>query len=177
MFYNIVEIEELSERLNSGDIIKLLTYLNRAHDLQGILTKAGLLALTRAPQSSYETYTKGCIVILGASAVKEEILMAICENAGISKNRVEVCLEYDKLQKYDISKFYYKPEYRVIFVGPMPHSAKGKKGSSSIIAEMENKQGYPRVIRLDQNGELKITKSNFKKAIWELINEDYIAIG
>ena len=43
----------------------------------------------------------------------------------------------------------------------MPHSTAGKGDSSSAIANMENGNGYPKIIRLGSN-ELKITKTNFK---------------
>lgn len=46
--------------------------------------------------------------------------------------------------------------------------------SGSIIAEMEKNPAYPRVFRLENNQELKITKTNFKKALEDLIEEQYI---
>ena len=55
----------------------------------------------------------------------------------------------------------------------MPHSTAGKGDSSSAIAEMETRDGYPRVVRLGAN-ELKISKTSFKNALQELINSDYI---
>lgn len=67
----------------------------------------------------------------------------------------------------------YNPNYRLVIVGPMPHSTTGKGESRSTISELENGNGYPKVIRLGSN-ELKITKTNFKQALQEQQNADYI---
>ena len=56
--------------------------------------------------------------------------------------------------------------YRVVLFGPIPHSTSGKNDSSSVIAEMTSKEGYPRVEILSGSNELKITKSGFRKAYW-----------
>ena len=56
----------------------------------------------------------------------------------------------------------------------MPHSGYGKKDSGSILAEVEKSSIYPRVERLLNGNELKITKSNFKETLERLIEKDYI---
>lgn len=79
-------------------------------------------------------------------------------------------------QSKDISlqKLRYNPDYRVIIFGAVPHSSTGKNDSSSVIAEMKNHEGYPRVEVLSGNNEVKITKSNFKEAVHRLMYENYI---
>lgn len=59
-------------------------------------------------------------------------------------------------------------------IGPVPHSSVGKNDSSSVIAEMKNEEGYPKVIVLDDSNGLKITKTNFKEKLYKLIEENYI---
>lgn len=49
-----------------------------------------------------------------------------------------------------------------------------KKDSSSVIAEMKNHEGYPRVEVLSGSNEVKITKSNFKELLDRLIRENFI---
>ena len=49
-----------------------------------------------------------------------------------------------------------------------------KKDSSSVIAEMKNHEGYPRVEVLSGSNEEKITKSNFKELLDRLIQENFI---
>lgn len=49
-----------------------------------------------------------------------------------------------------------------------------EKDSGSILAEVEKSSIYPRVERLLNGNELKITKSNFKETLERLIEEDYI---
>jgi hypothetical protein len=64
-----------------------------------------------------------------------------------------------------------------VLFGPIPHSVSRKGDKPSIIAHLENNDGYPKVIRLtDTNGQLKITKSNLKEAIWREIESGYLAV-
>ena len=68
----------------------------------------------------------------------------------------------------------YASNYSLVLFGPVPHSAKGKGDSESIIAEIEKQNGYPPVIRLEAGNELKITKNNFKKALCEALTRGII---
>lgn len=61
-----------------------------------------------------------------------------------------------------------------VLFGPLPHSTSGKNDSSSVIAEMKSKEGYPRIETLNAGNKLKITKSNFKSTLERLIQENYI---
>ena len=82
-------------------------------------------------------------------------------------------MDYKQIVSYPFSKLQYNPDYRLVIVGAMPHSTAGKGDSSSAIADMEKGNGYPKVIRLGSN-ELKISKSNFKKALQEQQSINYI---
>jgi hypothetical protein len=117
----------------------------------------------------------GKIVVLGASDVDEAHLLITAGKLGIDKKRFEFCLDYDAIQKYNFRKLQYSDKYRVILVGPMPHSSAGKSASSSAIADMEHHQDmYPRIIRLSAGTSLKITKSGFKEMLETLLHENYI---
>ena len=56
----------------------------------------------------------------------------------------------------------------------MLHSGHGKGDSRSIISEIEKKAGYPRVERLMSGHDLKITKTNFREKLNQLLEEGYI---
>jgi hypothetical protein len=122
----------------------------------------------------YETYKQGKIVIIGQSSVEKNIIYAIIKELGIDKSRVELCLDYDDAKTFNFKKLRYNPSYRVVLVGSMPHSTSGKVEHSSSIAEMEQEEGYPRVVRLTANEKLKITKTNLKETLKNLLNENYL---
>jgi len=79
--------------------------------------------------------------------------------------------------KYVYADLAYNSKYRVILMGQVPHSTTGTAHSGSVLAELENHPDkYPRVLALrTETGDLKITKSNFKKALEMLLEERYIA--
>lgn len=168
-----------TERLE--DIIDAVTekiYLaNRTGNLESLLSEWGLQDLMMEEQYSsdnfYDTHKDGTIVVIGASQVKEHDLFGIVKSLGLDKDRFEFCLDYKEIESYQFCKMQYNPNYRLVIVGPMPHSTSGKGESRSTISEMEKGNGYPKVIRLGSN-ELKITKTNFKQALQEQQAIDYI---
>lgn len=170
------ELSELEEDILGAlpdCLTEALTLANRSGRLNELLDLLGLSDLL-GDENRFETYSDGKIVVLGGSSVKEEVLLAIGKQLGIDKKRFEICLDYDSLQKYNVRKMQYAPQYRVILCGPAPHSGQGKGEGNSIIAEMEKSKAYPRVERLVAGDELKITKSNFRAKLQELIDEGYI---
>lgn len=167
----MLSIEELDELLE--DIRIRVLEANRRGTLKQLLQDMGMQDILR-PTSTFESYREGKIVVIGDSEVKEDMLRSIAGKAGIDKNRLEFCLEYSETQKYNYKKLQYAPQYRVVLFGPVPHSVTGKGDSSSVITEMESQDAYPRVVRLCSNKTMKITKSNFKAAIEDLVEERYI---
>lgn len=165
---NYEELEEIIEEITAK-----ITLANRTGELESLLKSWGL-ENHLSNQSSYETDRDGKIVVVGASEVKENILSGIIKSFGLDKNRFEFCLDYNKTKTYPYKKLRYNPDYRVIIFGAVPHSSTGKNDSSSVIAEMKNHEGYPRVEVLSGNNEVKITKSNFKEAVHRLMYENYI---
>lgn len=172
----MLDSEDLEEVLDM--ITQKVILANRSGELEDLLAEWVLSSLINRvyPQSTddfYDTYRDGKIVVLGSSEVKEKDLLGIVKSLGLDKDRFEFCLDYGDVKGYEFSKLRYNPKYRLVMVGPMPHSSSGKGDSGSAIAEMENNCGYPRVVRLGSN-ELKITKSNFKKALNEQLVQAYI---
>lgn len=171
----LLELEAEILRELPDKITHVLSKANREgrlEELLELLTMADLLQ----PSTGYTSYKDGKIVVIGASEAKESVLLSIANNLGIDKQRFEFCLDYDESQKYNYRKLQYDPNYRVVMFGPVPHSSIGKGESSSVITEMEGNDGYPRVVRLCSNQALKITKSNFKIELENLLAENYITL-
>ena len=175
----MLSIEELSELEDAimdvlpSKITEILSRANRRETLNDLLSLLGLSDLLGS-ENKFETYKNGKIVVVGGTETKEEILVSIGKQLGIDKKRFEFCLDYENVQKFDFKKMQYAPQYRVILFGPTPHSGHCKGDSRSIIAEIEKMDGYPRVERLVSGEELKITKTNFKEKLKQLIDEEYI---
>ena len=175
----MLSIEELSEleseilEILPEKITEILSRANRNGQLEELLKIMGLSDLIGC-ENTFETYREGKIVVVGGTEVKEETLASIGKQLGIDKKRFEFCLEYKEIQKYDFRKMQYAPQYRVVLFGPVPHSGHGKGDSGSIIAEIEKSEAFPRVERLISGQELKITKTNFREKLQQLIEEEYI---
>ena len=165
-------INELNDLLE--EIQHRVIEANRKGTLEELLEAWGMKDLVHSEAPKFESYKTGKIVVIGQSEVKEEMLKQIANKAGIDKNRFEFCLDYEQTKSYNYRKLQYEPLYRVVLVGPTPHKTEGTGESSSVIAEMENGEGYPRVIRLMAGEKLKITKTNFKNALADLLSEGYI---
>ncbi len=167
----VLSIEEIEELLDEIRIRVLKA--NREDSLDQLLASIGMNDLI---ETQYLPGNKdGKIVVLGASDVDEAHLLITAGKLGIDKRRFEFCLDYEAMQKYNFRKLQYTDKYRLILVGPMPHSTAGKADSSSAIADMEkHPEMYPRIIRLSAGSSLKITKSGFKEVLERLIHEDFI---
>ena len=156
----MLDTERIEELIDA--VTEKIYLANRTGELESLLEQWGLLDLITddAPSSDdfYDTYKDGKIVVLGSPQTKENELLGVIKNLGLDKSRFEFCLDYKKIVSYQFSK--------LVIVGAMPHSTAGKGDSSSAIANMENGNGYPKIIRLGSN-ELKITKTNFKMALQE----------
>ena len=162
------ESDEIIEKVTAK-----ITLANRSGELEELLRSWGFTDLL-SPSSAYETDKNGKIVVIGASEVKENIILGIIKSFGLDKNRFEFCLDYERAKTFPYKKLQYNPDYRVVIFGPVPHSSTGKNDSSSVIAEMKNHEGYPRVEVLSGNSSVKITKSNFREVLDKLTREKYI---
>lgn len=165
---NSYELEEVIDSITQRIILA-----NRIGTLENLLQQWGFDSLLKN-DSVYETNKDGKIVVIGQTEVKINVLEGIIKSLNLDKNRFEFCLDYNDSKTFNYKKMQYSPNYRVVMFGPVPHSSVGKRDSSSVIAEMKNKEGYPKVITLNDGNELKITKTNFRMALENLIKEDYI---
>ena len=109
-----------------------------------------------------------------AQACQLKPIIDVAKKLGIDKKRFEFYLDYEDAKTFNFRKMQWQPSYSLIMVGPMPHSGAGKGYGSSIISTLENEDGYPPVVRLGSNS-LKITKSDFKAKLEEMIELQKIA--
>ena len=165
--YTLEELEDIISIVNEKIILA-----NRMGELNQLLEQWGI-ELPWESEPVYKTRRDGKIVVLGESRVNVSGLIGIVKSLNLDKDRFEFCTEYDKAKNYQYNKLRYNENYRVVMFGPVPHSSTGKNDSSSVIAELQNSEGYPKVVCLGEN-ELKITKSSFKKALEELIESGFI---
>ena len=68
-------------------------------------------------------------------------------------------LGYEKSKHFDYRKFLDESKYRAVLFRPAPHNTTGKQDFSSVITNMENKEGYPQAICIteDSSGYMKNT--------------------
>ncbi|GKX30957.1 hypothetical protein SH1V18_34370 [Vallitalea longa] len=145
--------------------------------LEGYLSGIGMedLIPNKSDERGYESYTDGKILIFGDSMVKDKDILGCVKSLGISKERIEMHLGYTEAKKFNFKNLKYAPNYRLVMFGPVPHSGKGKSEYSSIITQVENEEGFPKVVRLTDGHSLKITKSSLKNALNKELEMGYIS--
>lgn len=163
-------VDEVLERVRRDLLIA-----NRTDTLDEYLKKLGFDDLLPLDYIESISYPNGMIVVLGESKASKEHLIGIGQACGLDKDRFEFCLSYEDAKSYPYQKLQYNAKYRVVLIGPIPYNTCSKGDFSSVITMMEKTPGYPRIVRLSCNGELKITKNCFKKVLSDLINEGYLA--
>ncbi len=175
---NIKGLADLEDAIKANldeKLPEVLTRLNRMERLGDLLELLGMPELVKqSPQ--YEVYRSGKIVVIGESEIKEKDLLGIARKMGIDPRRFEICLGYDNAKTFRFEKMQYEPKYSLVMVGPMPHSGVSKGDYSSMIAAIEQSDGYPPVVRLGAQG-LKITKTGFRNALKEQIDKGTVIAG
>ena len=119
----------------------------------------------------------GKILIIGETSLKEQQVKGFCKSKGISGDRIEFMCGYDRLKNRGVGKYQYNDDYSLIIVGPVPHSMSGMGEYSSIIAQMEQEEGYPPVARADNGHGLKLTLSMVKHIINDKLDDGCIAVA
>lgn len=170
----LLEIEEILRPILQEDLTRILVNLNRDDKLEDFCRLIGaedVLASKR--ENLFQPSKSGYIVVLGDSQVKENQMQGILKKLGIRKDRLKCHLGYDDAKSFPFKTLQYQAKYSLILVGSMGHKAEGIGDYSSAIAMLEQEEGYPPVMRLGTN-ELKITKSNFQKAVEEALKNGLI---
>lgn len=160
--YELMDLYDAVETRITDAILPAIMRANRTDELNDLLELLGMGDLVvRDGRRS-----RGKIVVLGASEVKEGKLLSIAKAHGISGDRIEFHLEYEGFKRYPFDRLRNNSAFEAVLVGPMPHSTPGKRDASSAIAEMENRPDiYPRVIRMEDAHGPKITNNSFARAL------------
>lgn len=169
----LIDLEEaIIERLE-----KLLRQKNDEGSLEQMLRAMELddiIAQLEGVDNPLMTWPDGHVLVLGAIPRMVEDLRGVGRSLGIEKRRFEF-IEYDDVTNHNFRNIAYSSKYCAIIAGSNPHSARGMAGDSSIITHIENHRDmFPEVKRVSANGSLKITKTNFRRALEELIDRGII---
>lgn len=117
-----------------------------------------------------DTQRNGNIIMFGDTNIKIKDIYGCLKSLGIDKRRFEH-IPYDEVTNYNFKNLEYNSNYRLILIGPMPHSAKGMGKNNSIIESLTKNKNIAKTIKLDN---LKITKTSFKNAIMAEIESGYL---
>ena len=151
-----------------------LTQAFKNNNLKTVLTKYHYPELAPTIVDDSIGSPEGKILVIGVPSCKLKELQGIFNAFGL-KGRLECYTDYESIQRYNFRNLMYNNKYRLIIVGPMPHSTSGKDEFSSVIARMENTEGFPLVRRATANGGLKITKTNIKQILQEELESGFLA--
>jgi len=146
--------------------------MNRIGEVDKFLEQIEYPSKINKPKYNAKKTSK--ILIVGESEINENVIRAIFKDVGISRDRIETVLGYEKANKYDFINIQWNDKYGAILLGPIAHCTTSKANASSTISEIENCEGYPPIRRLISNKVLKITKSNLKTTLNLLIEEGIV---
>lgn len=152
-------------------VMKRIIGARSISELRSYLKSIGLEELT--PEID-NFQPNGDVYILGDLRIKDNIVYQIFKDLSIDVDRIKLVKGYNEFKTYNFNRFQYDTSVRLIFVGPIPHSTKDKGEYSSVIARMEEEEGFPKIVRLGTEGGLKITKTNLKDAIIKEIESNYL---
>ena len=170
MILDYAEFEDLMDEVQHR-----FSMANIDGTLQELLKKLGWESLMPGEAEPFATFANGKILVIGAETVGIDTLRMTVNKLGLRLDRFEFALGYEEAQTFNYGKLAYNPNYRVILIGAVPHSTTGTGHSGSVVAELQSHPDkYPRVIPLGSDGTLKITKSNFRDSLKQLLAENYI---
>lgn len=172
------EIVDLEERLfdaYDGSFSNILNHINTRGRIEEFLHLIGHKDLLGKEEDAFIPFKDGKVLVLGDSNLNANDVTRAMRDAGLEKDRIELHLGYD-LGCYNVEHIRWDFNIALVLVGPVPHSMRGKGDYSSVIEMMEREQGYPPVIRLENSGTLKITKTNLKEAVRTAVERKYITL-
>jgi hypothetical protein len=133
-------------------------------NVDDVLKKYGIIYESKSP-IMVDTKTMK-ILVFGALAGKKSEYQKVVKELGIESSHVEFVDEFTDIKNYQVAKLRNSIEYSDILVGPIPHSIKGLKDYDNLISAIKSvPHEYPRLIEMEANNKLKITKTNFLDAI------------
>ena len=88
MVRGIAELDEILEEIQAKVFLA-----NRMDELDELLEQWGFTQFIEKKTAFDDSPKYGKIVIVGDTELKENIIFAVCKGFGISKDRVELCLD------------------------------------------------------------------------------------
>lgn len=166
--------EEILARLPES-ITALLISLNTNGRLEEFLYLIGMGDLVDGKEP-LEVWSEGRVIVFGDTQIREKDLFGVAKDMGVSKERIEF-IDFNEAKRFDYKTLEYNHKVVAVMFGAVPHSTSGKGSDTSVITKMERKRDvFPKVIRLNANGTLKVTKTNFRESLKELIESGLIAV-
>lgn len=150
-----------------------LTQAESLSEFNAIIHRVGYEDLLVESDYWLDTLPYGKVLVMGDLSMKIDKLYGCFKSYGIDKKRV-VHISFEEVKNYDISRLEYSDVYRLILVGPVPHSAKGMGDESSVITSLENNPNITKVKRLMSGDELKICNESLKKVLDEETQSGYL---
>ena len=170
---NTSQLYELTEAIlkefQAGSLEMIVASLNRKGKLLDWLKMMGMEQLL-CGDVFYNPRSNGKVLVLGGTRTNQRHLEGIAKELGITRQRIEFCLDYYETVNFNYGKLQYSDKYAAIIVGPIPHSTSGKGDYSSAIVAMESEDGYPPVYRVE-----KISNNSFRSTMKKMIEENVLA--
>lgn len=120
-----------------------------------------------------DTQKNGKIILFGDTRIKIDDINGCLKSLKIDKKRFEH-VAYEDMTNYNLKKLEYNSNYRLILIGPSPHSMKGMGDYSSGIEWLVDNKNIAKTIKMDN---FKITKTSFKNALKKEIDSGYLDVG
>ena len=167
-------ITDLYDKLSDEETLsRIVININRKGRINDFLELMNLSSLLQI-KNTYSPYKNGKILVIGKSEVSADKLLMVAGKIGIDKSRFELYLEYEDAKRFPYEKTQWNPNYSLILVGPQGHSGVSKGDYGSAIARIEQEEGFPPVIRLGRDGLKAVSKSMFKEALCEAVENGWI---
>lgn len=158
-----LDLTEILEKIYQK-IVKEVTVAYYNGEIQSVLEKYDL-----AEKEEYVYFDKNHskILVLGASRVNVNDLLDAAKKYGISKDKIEFELDYERLKHYNFKCLECSTKYSDVLIGPHSHKVKDLEDYSSFLAKIEkNREKYFfRATKIETTNDLKITRTAFEKAL------------
>lgn len=147
---------------------------NTLNAILAALDSHGLLdeVLQLSTVKNFNPRAYGKIVIIGATKIAKNVMLAIGSKHNIMKNRFEFVDDYCDAKNYQIQKMRNNNNYAAVIVAAIPHKTVSTGDFSSLVSALRNTPGYPSVIH-DKN----LSKTAFDNYIEWLINQGLVAVN
>lgn len=125
-------------------------------------------------EEKLDTFSNGKIYVIGQVHAKITELYGVARNLNIDKERF-VFVDFYKSKTFNYRIFDGNITVAAILFGAMPHKSSGTNDASSVINFIEkHRERFPYTVRMQSNNKLKITKSNFKACLENLLKHGII---